>query len=67
MKINILKSKLVAQGKTLKDLKSALKLSDYGLYKKIHGYNQFKLNELQTIKSFLNLNNDEINDIFFKK
>lgn len=65
MKVNILKSKLVAQGLTLKDLKKELKLSDYGLYKKIYGYNQFKLNELQTIKSFLNLNSEEISDIFF--
>ena len=61
---NILKSKLSLRERTQRDLAKALGLSEVSTNKKVNGTIKFSLNEVKKIKEYLNLTNDEVDEIF---
>ena len=61
---NILKSKLTLRERTQRDLAKALGLSEVSTNKKVNGTIKFSLNEVKKIKEYLNLTNDEVDEIF---
>ena len=61
---NILKSKMILQEKTQAEMAKFLGLSLVSVSKKINGVIKFSLEEVKKIKEYLNLTDDEINQIF---
>jgi hypothetical protein len=61
---NILKSKMILQEKTQLEMAKVLGLSLVSVSKKINGVIKFNLEEVKKIKEYLNLTNEEINQIF---
>ena len=61
---NILKSKMILQEKTQSEMAKVLGLSLVSVSKKINGVIKFNLEEVKKIKEYLNLTDDEINQIF---
>lgn len=61
---NILKSKMILQEKTQSEMARVLGLSLVSVSKKINGVIKFNLEEVKKIKEYLNLTDEEINQIF---
>lgn len=61
---NILKSKMILQEKTQSEMAKILGLSLVSVSKKINGVIKFNLEEVKKIKEYLNLTDEEINQIF---
>jgi hypothetical protein len=61
---NILKSKMILQEKTQSEMAKVLGLSLVSVSKKINGVIKFNLEEVKKIKEYLNLTDEEINQIF---
>ena len=61
---NILKSKMILQEKTQSEMAKVLGLSLISVSKKINGVIKFNLEEVKKIKEYLNLTDEEINQIF---
>ena len=61
---NILKSKMILQEKTQSEMAQVLGLSLVSVSKKINGVIKFNLEEVKKIKEYLNLTDEEINQIF---
>ena len=61
---NILKSKMILQEKTQSEMAKVLGLSLVSVSKKINGIIKVKLEEVKKIKEYLNLTDEEINQIF---
>ena len=61
---NILKSKMILQEKTQSEMAKVLGLSLVSVRKKINGVIKFNLEEVKKIKEYLNLTDEEINQIF---
>jgi BetR domain. len=61
---NILKSKMILQEKTQLEMAKVLGLSLVSVSKKINGVIKFNLEEVKKIKEYLNLTDEEINQIF---
>ena len=64
IKKNILKSKMILQEKTQSEMAKVLGLSLVSVSKKINGVIKFNLEEVKKIKEYLNLTDEEINQIF---
>lgn len=62
--MNKLKAKIIEQGKQQKDLTRLLKLKYGAVNKKINGHIKFKPNEIEIMRKWLNLTNDEVVEIF---
>ncbi len=60
-----LQAKMKEKGFTIKTLSAQVGLSDTGLFNKIHNKKEFVVSEVQLIGQALDLNNKEIQDIFF--
>jgi len=65
MNENALKAQLVRKGYTYETISKEIGISKNALWKKITGKNDFKLPEIQKLKSILNLSEDDFNEIFF--
>ena len=61
---NILKSTMILQEKTQSEMAKVLGLSLVSVSKKINGVIKFNLEEVKKIKEYLNLTDEEINQIF---
>lgn len=61
---NILKSKMILQEKTQSEMAKVLGMSLVSVSKKINGVIKFNLEEVKKIKEYLNLTDEEINQIF---
>ena len=61
---NILKSKMILQEKTQSEMAKVLGLSLVSVSKKINGVIKCNLEEVKKIKEYLNLTDEEINQIF---
>ena len=61
----IIKSKLVLLGKNVDWLAERLGISRTALYKKLNGTTRFTLDEARMITDALDLNTDEVMEIFF--
>lgn len=61
---NILKSKMILQEKTQSEMAKVLGLSLVSVSKKINGVIKFNLEEVKKIKEYLNLTDEEFNQIF---
>lgn len=59
------KKKLIDSDLTLKEIAQAIGISETTLYRKIRGITDFSRNEMSIIKSTLNLDTDEFEQIFF--
>ncbi len=57
--------KLISAGVTVKDIAQVIGINETTLYRKIKGITDFSRNEMSIIKTFLNLNSDEFEKIFF--
>ena len=66
IRINLLKDALEKENKTLDDLAKHFNISKQSLYYRLNGRVLFKINELQDLKDFLNLDFDSFCKIFFK-
>ena len=64
-RLNVFKSKLSLQEKTMRDVASAIGINEATLYRKVNGTSDFTRNEIQIIKQFLDLTSDEVESIFF--
>ena len=61
---NILKSKMILQEKTQSEMAKVLGLSLVSVSKNINWLIKFNLEEVKKIKEYLNLTDEEINQIF---
>ena len=61
---NILKSKMILQENTQSEMAKVLGLSLVSVSKKINGVIKFNLEEVKKSKEYLNLTDEEINQIF---
>ena len=59
------KKKLIDSDLTLKEIAQAVGISETTLYRKIRGITDFSRNEMSIIKSKLNLDTEEFEQIFF--
>ena len=57
--------KLISAGVTVKDIAQVIGINETTLYRKIKGITDFSRNEMFIIKTFLKLNSDEFEKIFF--
>lgn len=57
--------KLISAGFTVKDIAKVVGINETTLYRKIKGITDFSRNEMSIIKTFLKLNSDEFEKIFF--
>lgn len=57
--------KLISAGFTVKDIAQVIGINETTLYRKIKGITDFSRNEMSIIKTFLKLNSDEFEKIFF--
>lgn len=62
---NRLLAKMVENGKTRNELASALGVDNATLFRKLNGSSDFKRQEIETVRNFLNLSVDEAEAIFF--
>lgn len=65
MNKSLLLETMEKKGVTQSDLSVTLNLTRQGLWKKINGYSEFKLSEINKICEFLKLNLKQRNAIFF--
>lgn len=66
-KTSKLQGKMRECGFTLETLAKVVGLSPTGLFNKVHNKVEFLVSEVQTIGETLNLNDQEIQEIFFTK
>lgn len=59
------KKKLIDSDLTLREIAKAIGISEATLYRKIRGITEFSRNELAIIKTKLELNTEEFEQIFF--
>jgi len=62
---NKLLAKMAENGKTRNDLAAALGIDNATLFRKLNGSSDFKRNEIETARNFLNLSVNEAEAIFF--
>lgn len=73
MDSNGLKAQMVLKGKTVTGLIQELnkvysvKMSKSSFYKKLNGTNEFKINEILAMYMLLEMNNEQLQQIFFNK
>ena len=60
-----LQGKMREKGFTIKTLAHELGLTTTGLFNKIHNKKEFLVSEVQSIRTALSLNDNEVQDIFF--
>lgn len=70
MNSNLLKSKIVAHGYTIRNFINKINENEHLMtastfYKKMNGTSEFTRNEIYCIQNVLNLNADDIESIFF--
>ena len=63
----LLRCQLMIKGKSLSSLSNYLCISKSALYRKLNGKSEFTRKEISKIKDYLNLPNEIIIAIFFKK
>lgn len=64
-RLNLFKSKLALNNKTIKEVAGAVGINEATLYRKINGTSDFTRNEIQLIRQFLNLSSEDVEEIFF--
>lgn len=64
MNLNLLKGKIVENGYTLSSLREELGISSTAITRKMQGKSEFKLSEVNKIKTLLNISNEETIKIF---
>ncbi len=62
-----LQGKMREKGFSLVGLAGKMGLSATGLFNKVHNYQEFRVSEVQTIVTLLNLNKEETQEIFFSE
>lgn len=62
---NKFRAKLVEQGQSVEHLASVLGLNPATLYRKIAGESDFVRHEIQTLKQYLKLSDEDVMEIFF--
>lgn len=67
MNVNLLKSKIVLQGKSLKDVASKLKISKSALYRKMYGKSEFTRGEISILIKYLEIDVAQAMEIFFEE
>ena len=64
-RVNLFKAKLVACGKSAKDVAVILGINEATLYRKMNGKSDFTRNEIQIVRQALAMTTDEVENIFF--
>lgn len=67
MNTALLKCQLILKEKSLTSLSNYLCISRSALYRKLNGKSEFTRKEISKIKDYLNLSNETVITIFFKK
>lgn len=62
---NKFRAKVVEIGITLEEVSKELKINPATLYRKMSGKSDFSRQEIQDVRRFLKLDDDEVNEIFF--
>lgn len=62
---NLFKAQLKVKRKTVKDVAEAVGINEVTLYRKMNGTSDFTRNEIQMIRQYLNLQAEEVDEIFF--
>lgn len=65
MKVNVLKAKIVEQGKKMENVSQYIGINRSTLSRKLNEKQEFTLSELTNLSKYLNLSNNEIINIFF--
>lgn len=65
--VNELKAECVRRGLTLENLSVKIGVNPATLHRKLSGETEFRRNELQIIKTTLNLNDEQFLSIFFNE
>lgn len=64
-KANLFKAKLAERGVTLREIASVMGCNEVTLYRKMRGQSDFTRNEIQLIMRKLEMNNEQVETIFF--
>ncbi len=67
MNVNLLKSKIVLEGKSLKEVANKLKISKSALYRKMYGKSEFTRGEISVLIKYLKIDVGQAMDIFFNE
>lgn len=65
MNVNKLRAKLFEHGISPEEMAQKLKISKTAFYRKLRGVTEFKQSEIMGIITFLDLNYQDIHEIFF--
>ena len=66
MKVNVLKAKIVEQGKKMENVSQYIGINRSTLSRKLNEKQEFTLSELTNLSKYLNLSNNEIINIFYE-
>lgn len=60
-----LRTVMLENGKTMREISQFIHISEQAFYNKLHGKTEFKSSEILKLTAFLKLSMEQVNEIFF--